>query len=431
MRMRYAALAATFVLLAAIAATILLTSCSGPQPTSVAQQTSGDSPRDTPATPAKPQPPDRCTTATDPTCIRAVYKGAPDDYAQVQDIPAWVLIQPDDDGRYQVERGQQITVVTAAPLPTGYTHFSLQSRPLHVTVSPTSHDQLIPPVGTTYTFTVASDEAGSNLISFDLTAAKPRPGQKPELGDVVVTTNFLVPKLRYDTLDITGAAATPGSYAFLNTAGDASTAIGNFGYSADASVELRIHPSDASGTSRAAFYDTVRVGDRFDYQTNGILCAFRFTVTSVPETASPRTFGIERVNRYGGWCGEFVDDPGAAKAVNFVWAPPSGIPVEHGFRVMFTREAHGPGSYRLEYGLPFVIDVPPGSEVLRDATVTVELNSDDPPDFSGHVAVLIDVATGSYLGIDIATGKETHRVTTSPSADALFDQIMASMRRVD
>ena len=117
--------------------------------------------------------------------------------------------------------------------------------------------------------------------------------------------------------------------------------------------------------------------------------------------------------------------------MQFVWAPPSGIPVEHGFRVMFTREKHGPGSYRLEYGLPFVIDVPPGNELLRDPTVTVELNSDDPPDFSGHVAVLIDVATGSYLGIDIATGKETHRVTTSPSADALFDQIMASMRRVD
>ena len=435
MRMRYAALAATFVLAAALAATLLLTSNAAPSPTSTVQQTAPHSPRDAPATPVTPPPSDRCTTPTDPTCIRAVYKGAPDDYAQVQDIPNSVLIQPDDDGRYQVERGQQITVVTAAPLPADYTRFYLQRQPLQVTVSPTSFEQLIQPVGTTYTFTVTTDEAASNLISFELRAARPlpvhRPGIKPVLGDVVVTTEFLVPILRYNTLDSTGAAATVGSYAFLTTTGDASTAIGNFGYSVDASVELRIHPSDASGTSRAAFYDTVRVGDRFDYQTNGILCAFRFTVTSVPETASPRTFGIERVNRYGGWCGEFVDDPGAAKAVNFVWAPPYGIPVEHGFRVMFTREKHGPGSYRLEYGLPFVIDVPPGNELLRDPTVTVELNSDDPPDFSGHVAVLIDVATGSYLGIDIATGKETHRVTTSPSADALFDQIMASMRRVD
>ena len=106
------------MLVAAVAATIILTSNAAPPPTSVAQQTfCQDSPRDPPDTPVTPQPPDRCTTPTDPTCILAVYKGAPDDYAQVQDIPAWVLIHPDDDGRYQVERGQQITVVTAAPLP--------------------------------------------------------------------------------------------------------------------------------------------------------------------------------------------------------------------------------------------------------------------------------------------------------------------------
>ena len=60
----------------------------------------------------------------------------------------------------------------------------------------------------------------------------------------MVTTNFLVPKLRYDTLDITGAATTPGSYAFLETAGDAASAIGNFGYWALGTVELRIDPTD-------------------------------------------------------------------------------------------------------------------------------------------------------------------------------------------
>ena len=183
MRMRHAALAATFLLLAALAATLLLTSNAAPQPTSVAQQTAPHSPRDAPATPVTPQPSDRCTTPIDPTCIRAVYKGAPDDYAQFQDIPNSVLIQPGSDGRYQVERGQQITVVTAAPLPTGYTRFYLQRQPLQVTVSPTSHERLIPPVGTTYTFTVTVDEAASNLISFDLTAARPlpvhRPGIKP------------------------------------------------------------------------------------------------------------------------------------------------------------------------------------------------------------------------------------------------------------
>ena len=72
------------------------------------------------------QPADRCTTPTDADCIRAVYKGAPDDYTKIADIPADMLLTPDPDGRYQVERGQQITVVTAAPLPAGYTRFYLQ-----------------------------------------------------------------------------------------------------------------------------------------------------------------------------------------------------------------------------------------------------------------------------------------------------------------
>ena len=145
MRTRYAALAATFMLAAAVAATILLTSSSAPQPTAATPRPRHPRPATRPplrhANAAGP----RCTTpTTDPTCIRAVYKGAPDDYAQVQDIPDSVLIQPDDDGRYQVERGQQITVVTAAPLPTGYTRFYLQSQPLQVTVSPTSHEPADP-----------------------------------------------------------------------------------------------------------------------------------------------------------------------------------------------------------------------------------------------------------------------------------------------
>ena len=148
MRKRYAALAATFALLAALAATILLTSNAAPQPTSVAQQTAPHSPRDAPATPVTPPPPDRCTTPTDPTCILAVYKGAPDDYAQVQDIPDSVLIQPDDDGRYQVERGpadhrrdgrpaarRLHPLLSPAPTAAGHRQSNIMTQ------------QLIPPVG--------------------------------------------------------------------------------------------------------------------------------------------------------------------------------------------------------------------------------------------------------------------------------------------
>ena len=211
-------------------------------------------------------PANRCATPSAADCIRAVYMGVPGDYAQVIDIPTDVLIEPNVTGRYQVERGQQVTVVTAALLPEGYTRFYLQRRPLGSPPA-VSFAQVIQPVGTTYTFTPTDDERGSNLITYDLQAAKPplRLGLKPQLGDVVVTTRFLVPTLRYDTLDITGAVATGGSYAFLVTAGDPASAIDNFGYSFPATAELRIHPTDASGKSRATFYDTVQVGDTFDY----------------------------------------------------------------------------------------------------------------------------------------------------------------------
>ena len=142
-----------------------------------------------------PLPADRCATITDADCIRAVYKGAPDDYAQVQDIPVELLLAPDDDGRYRVRRGEQVTVVTAARLPSGQNRFYMRVLP-DADPSPTSHRRLIPPVGTTYTFTPTLDGEGATLITFDLTAARPRPlprpGQKPELGAIVVTTVFRV-----------------------------------------------------------------------------------------------------------------------------------------------------------------------------------------------------------------------------------------------
>ena len=255
MWMRHAALAATFMLVAALAATILLTSATAPQPASAAARAEPHSLAPAPVTPLTPLPThtltvtagaggsvdpagatthaedsdvtltaswndathtftgwsgacsgsdttctlemyanasvtaaftplpaDRCASPTDATCIRAVYQGAPDDYAQVQDIPDSVLIQPDDDGRYQIERGQQITVVTAAPLPAGYTRFYLRSLP-GGEPWPTSLLQLVLPAGTTYTFTVSTTERAASSLDFQLHAASA----------VVVTTVFKVP----------------------------------------------------------------------------------------------------------------------------------------------------------------------------------------------------------------------------------------------
>ena len=232
-------------------------------------------------------PAGRCATPTDPTCIRAVYKGAPNDYAQVQDIPADMLLTPNPDGRYEIERGQQITVVTAAPLPADYTRFYLQRQPLQVTVSPTSSEQLIPPVGTTYTFTATTDERGSTLLTFDLTAARPlpisRPGIKPELGDVVVTTAFQVETttLRYHAYATTGAVTTAGSYAFLSDTADTTSAVSTYeGLRDGATTGLLIHKSDAHGASQAVLYDTVEADDLFEWR-HADHCWVRYAVTEV------------------------------------------------------------------------------------------------------------------------------------------------------
>ena len=124
---------------------------------------------------------ERCTTgATDPTCIRAVYLGAPDDYVEVQDIPADVLLTANSDGRYYVERGQQYTVVTAAPLPAGWMRFYLERQPLTTDPSPLTYERLIPPLWTTYTFTVTTDPAASTLICFDLKEARPFVRPRPD-----------------------------------------------------------------------------------------------------------------------------------------------------------------------------------------------------------------------------------------------------------
>ena len=293
--------------------------------------------------------------------------------------------------------------------------------------------QLIPPVGTTYTFTVNSDERGANLLSFDLHAARPlpiqRPGIKPELGDVIVTTEFLVPAFRYNRLDSTGAASSPGSYAFLNTAGVATSAIGNFAFAAQGTIELRINPLDASGTSRGSFFDTVSVGDTFDYQTNWSRCGFRFSVTSVSPSQTPRTYGIESVTQYGGGCRDFVDDPEHPYDVRFVWTPGPGLVGPDGIPFLLYDEPVGPGTYQLWEPVPWLLDVPTGITIKRGAVIEQSPEGDEPNPI--YITVMIhykEDGLRSTLHIDPHTGKESHRTVRSPNAAAIFDQIMQSIR---
>ena len=261
-------------------------------------------------TPTAALPATRCATTTAADCIRAVYLGAPEDYAQVADIPAAALLTPDADGRYQVERGQQVTVVTAAPLPAGWTRFWLARTPLTTDPSPLSHEQLVPPVGTTYTFTVTEDETAATLITFELKRARPfvrpRPDGKPEIGAAVVTTVFSVETSspRYSSYDTTGAVATAGSYAFLMPDDDAededaTAPVTTYEALRDGTTTaLLIHKSDAHGASQAALYDAVEAGDTFEWKEADD-CFVRYTVTAVkpdPAGTVPRKLlGVESI----------------------------------------------------------------------------------------------------------------------------------------
>ena len=374
----------------------------------------------------------RCTHADDPTCIRAVYRGGPRDYAQVSDIPAWAIIQSDQHGRYHVGRGWLVTVVTAASLSNGYSQFSLQLRPLEG-VSPMLYGQLVPADGATYTFAVTPDEDGPNLFTYDLTAANPpaRPGGEPELGDVVVTTQFVVPALRYNRLGVTGEATTPGSYAFLNTEGDEPLALDHFGQVPWRNGELRIHPMDASGTSRATFYDAVQAGDSFDFRTYGLDCGFRFEVMSVSPSRSPRTFGVQRVGQFGQHCSQSVDSPGMHRDVHFVWGLRPAIKGSGRVLVLYYESPAGPGTYRLYDRSSCVFDVPEAMRLVYEADVDYEPAADAPPDVPSGAVLLADADTESRLGIDHERCREIARGAASPEVDALFDQIVGSMRHED
>ena len=237
-------------------------------------------------------PTDRCAESTDADCIRAVYLGAPGDYAEGTEIPADILLTPAADGRYYAERGQQLTVVTAGPLPVGYTRFYLERTPLG-RPSPLSFERLIPPLYRTYTVTT--------VFSVD-------------------PTTFY-----YDTFDTTGEVTAAGSYAFLKPDGDDSTsAVTTYEELRDGTTTgLLVHQSDAHGTSQAGFYDTVETGDVVEWR-EADQCWVRYRITATPASTlgATRAFGIARVTYAATGCTGAANWE-AAPTATLEWSPPN------------------------------------------------------------------------------------------------------------
>ena len=122
----------------------------------------------------------------------------------------------------------------------------------------------------------------------------------------------------------------------LGTPGDLTSAAGGYLLSPYEPLELRLHPTDASGTSRGALYDTIAVGDYLDYQVNGIDCGNRLQVTSVGASASPRVFGLKPLSQYGGWCPSYPADPALRVDAAFLWKAEAGLSRPDGSLEMLT-----------------------------------------------------------------------------------------------
>ena len=86
--------------------------------------------------------------------------------------------------------------------------------------------------------------------------------------------------LRYDTYDLTGAVTSPGSYAFLSGESGTTAVTTYEGLRDGTTTRLLIHTTDAGGTSRAAYYDTVQAGDLFEWR-RAADCFVRYQVTEV------------------------------------------------------------------------------------------------------------------------------------------------------
>ncbi len=182
-----------------------------------------------------------------------------------------------------------------------------------------------------------------------LTQELPTPAAARKEAEPSSTTLF------YDSYDLGGEAATPGSYAFLFNPTYPDEVISiyewlHLGLRRGARLGLLIHQADRVGTSQAAFYNGIDVGDLVEWREAGD-CWVRYTVTEVkpdPEGGAPRKLLAIRPYAYAatGCSGTFATAvnratgaPASGAVVGtraFTWSPVPirtgniTIPIQHG-----------------------------------------------------------------------------------------------------
>ena len=141
----------------------------------------------------------------------------------------------------------------------------------------------------------------------------PTPTATPSPAPTAQPTAF-----RYGSYDTSGEVAEPGSYAFLAHPADTASAITTYeGLRDGSATALRIHETDAGGVSRAAFLDTVEVGDLFEWR-QAEDCWVRYRVIGVEAGSDTRDFAIKSYSHTYTGCSGAI---GGSAAREFTWAP--------------------------------------------------------------------------------------------------------------
>ncbi len=240
--------------------------------------------------------------------------------------------------------------------------------------------------------------------------------------------------LDYKSYDSTGTAMTDGSYS-MSTTEDGVTGVATTHTDLVFSVtSIVVNVKDSDGAARTNFYNSIKVGDVVEWVPTGDeKCWQRFRVSAIlPDPAGPvarKHFSLEPLMKFDQWCSGPITGEDGVLATELRWNPPAARPTEYGLPAMLLDQpVEGPLTVLLAPFAPYVVDIPEGLTLFRFTSWAWSNTGEQP-------AGVEDLKSGSRLWIDVVTGEELGREVVTVEGDtrnieALFDQIVASARRV-